>query len=607
VCGIAGIVAPDARRHEGAVERMVSALAHRGPDGHGTWIRDGCALGHARLSIVDLATGAQPMEDARGDRAITFNGEIYGFREIRAGLEREGRAFRTTSDTEVILALHERRGEDLLGVLPGMFAFALWDGRTRTLLAARDRFGEKPFFWARGRGGELVFASEIGAVLASGLVAPVLSKRAVARYLERLHTGPAATIWENVHSLPPAHRLVFEAATGGLRVERYWSLPPPGPPMALDEAAERFRALLDRAVARQLVADVPVGAFLSGGLDSTTVVALAARHDPGLATVSFGFGGERDELPFARDAARTYGVRSLEVAEVQVDVGRRLEELAEVYDEPFADSSAIPTYEICRAGRRHWKVALTGDGGDELLGGYSFWYQPLWHAARGGAPGAEAWWRATKRVARALHLRRAAARARERATGLALRRRHGSVRAAHDAQLRFVSRETLRALGLPDPEPFPLPEATGGLDDAFRADLLDYMPGDILVKVDRAAMAHGLELRAPFLDVDVASFLVALPSDLKVDGRSAKILLRRAFHRDWPPSVRARPKQGFAAPVGEWLARPDVEPLLARTLGDRASALHALLPFDATRPLAARRDQTTWSLLVLGLWLEKSA
>ncbi len=605
MCGIAGIVSANARAHEPALRRMVKALSHRGPDGSGVWIRNRCLLGHARLSIVDLVSGAQPMEAPAGDRAVTFNGEIYGFREIRASLEEEGRRFRTTSDTEVLLELHDRDGEHMLRRLPGMFAFALWDERNGRLFAARDRFGEKPFFYARGRGETFVFASEIKAILASGLVDPVLSRAAVARYLQRLYTGPAATIYETVHALPPAHQLVFDSAAGDVRVERYWSLPPPAPPLALDEAAERFRGLLDRAVSRQLVADVPVGAFLSGGLDSTTIVSVARRHAPDLSAVSFGFAGALDELPYARAAAERYGIRSLEVAEIHLDVGERLERLASVYDEPFGDSSAIPTYEICKAGRQHWKVALTGDGGDELLGGYSNWYPALWHFTRGGGLPREVLWRLLRSVSRRLRLRRAAAGANRRVAGLSLRRRNDDVRAAHASQLCHLPDETLCVLGLPVPDPeSAASEPTSDVDAALRMDLLDYMPGDILTKVDRASMAHGLELRAPFLDVDLASYVVSLPSHLKVDGRATKRLLRRAYERDWPPAVRAREKQGFAAPVQDWLQRDDVLPLVEWTLRSRTSAIHDLLPYGATQPLVDRGDQATWSLLVLALWLE---
>jgi asparagine synthase (glutamine-hydrolysing) len=604
MCGIAGIVAPEVARHGAALERMVSALRHRGPDGLGSHLFRNCGLGHARLSIVDLKSGEQPMFGRDGAVGLTFNGEIYGFREIRERLR--GYDFHTTSDTEVVLALYEEHGEGLVRHLPGMFAFALWDDAEQSLLVARDRFGEKPFYYAWGPGGELLFASEIKSLLASGLVRPKLNRRALGHYLKYLYVNPNETIYSNVFTLPPAHSLRFRE--GRLEVRKYWELPACAEPVSEREAVGEFRRLFERAVERQLVADVPVGAFLSGGLDSSSVVAVASRSYPRLKTFSFGFRDSLSELPHARAVAEMYGTEHVELEDEGEPISDLLVEMARVYDEPFADSSNIPTYLISQAASRHGKVALTGDGGDELLGGYSGWYRPLWEMERGAAyPSGTASlvWRAM-RVSSALGLRSPEAWG-QITRGVGLRRRYESVALAHAKQKEVFGDGELARLGLE------VGSATaanggrgaGGVDDAMRMDLCDYMPGDILVKIDRASMAHGLELRAPFLDVEFASFCISLPSRLKITARDEKWILRRSFAEAWPESVRAREKCGFGAPVGSWLERPDVAALKAKVLDDPRHALFSLIPFGASRESVARGDYQTWALLVLGLWLEQ--
>lgn len=605
MCGIAGIVATDAGARRGALERMVGVLRHRGPDGRGVHFFRECALGHTRLSIVDLATGGQPMLSTDGAVAITFNGEVYGYREIKRALSEQ--AFRTTSDTEVILALYARHGRRLPIHLPGMFSFAIWDEHEHALLAARDRFGEKPFFFARGRTGEFLFASEIKALIASGLFQPRIDRAAVVHYLRHLYVHPHSTVYENVWVLPPAHSLQFK--DGRVSVERYWTPPETRDPISEAEAEEEFRRLFEKAVERQLVADVPVGAFLSGGLDSTSVVAAASHFRPGLKTFSFGFPDFVDERPFARAAAQLYGTEHVELQDQRVDLPELLHRMADVYDEPFADSSNIPTYLISQAARRHGKVVLTGDGGDELLAGYDLWYRPLWDMEQSRALPAAV--NAVLRVAR-----RACARLgvplpdrwRRLLDGAARVTRHGSIARAHLAQNVFFSDTEVRDLGLDCSagvlaEIPPLP-STGTVDDALRIDLCDYLPGDILVKTDRASMAHGLELRAPFLDAELATFCISLPSRLKIDGHQGKLILRRCYGPSWPDPIRSRGKWGFGAPVHGWLGRPGVAALKQEVLYERCHPVFELISFAGSRLFVAQDNYQTWILLTLGLWLE---
>lgn len=584
---------------------MIAALGHRGPDDSGTYFFKNCALGHTRLSVVDLSTGQQPMLSPVDPVGITFNGEIYGYKSLRASLG--DFPFRTTSDTEVILALYQRFGAEMFSRLPGMFAFAIWDQRRQELLCGRDRFGEKPFFYAFGRGGEFLFASEIKALLASGLVKPVLNRDAIAHYMKYLYVHPHMTVYENIHTLPPAHLLRYRA--GRQSLERYWNLPEARNDIEIPEAAEELARLFDHAVSACLVADVPIAAFLSGGLDSSTVVAVASRHQARLKTFSFGFADTVSELPFARQVADRYKTEHVELADQEADIGALLVAMQDIFDEPFADSSNIPTYLISRSVRQHTKVALTGDGADELLAGYSFWYAPLLNMQEAGGKHTELafFFGLAAKLARraAVVLNRSAE---HEPKGMEYRRRYRSVVQAHAAQRQYFTDHDLKQFGL---EPAatsltrPAKDSCDTIDDVLRMDIEDYMAGDILVKLDRASMANGLELRAPFLHVDFASFCISLPYRLKINTDRGKLVLRRAMANLWPPIVRTRGKQGFGAPVNQWLKRDSVKALKAQYLNDRRQKLFSLLPFDRTRSAVNRDDYRTWILLVLALWLDK--
>ena len=598
MCGIAGIVSPNIGQFEPELARAVKALKHRGPDADGVFAFGRCALGHARLSIVDLSSGAQPMLTADQKIGLSFNGEIYGYKEIRDGLA--GYPFQTSSDTEVIIALYRKHGPDMMDKLPGMFAFALWDDEQQRLFCARDRFGEKPFYYAFGRQGELVFASEIKAILATGLVEPVLDRESVAHYLKRLYVRPDKTIYKNIFTLPPAHSLSFDAT--GLKIRQYWQQPKEEQ-IGLPEATEKFRHLLDRAVAKQLVADVPVGAFLSGGLDSTTIVALASRHAKKIKTFSFGFGDSINELPFASQAAKKYGTEHLELQAGDYDLAEMLREMQAVYDEPFADSSNIPTYIISKLAREHVKVVLTGDGGDELCGGYWNWYRPLFNMSlRQQGTGLFRYLlqsvpTMTVRNLYYSHL------------GLDYAKRFNDIESAHLAQNSFFSDSDIAGLlgAAPQAAQSLLPDglANNTLNDAMRIDIADYMPGDILVKIDRAAMANGLELRAPFLDADFASFCISLPATLKVTAREDKLILREAFRQEWPEAIRTRKKQGFGAPVAKWLEDKKVIELKGFYLDDQSRKIFQLVDFEKSRRFVRQNSYQAWILLNLSMWLEQ--
>jgi asparagine synthase (glutamine-hydrolysing) len=421
---------------------------------------------------------------------------------------------------------------------------------------------------------------------------------------------PDRTIYEGVHTLPPGHVLVYQ--DGRVDVTAYWELPAPAAAdLPLADAVEEFIARFDTAVSTQLVADVPVAAFVSGGADSTSVVAAAAPRSPRLMTLAFGFGEGVSELPYAAAVARQYDTRHVEI----VDEGSNLEEtfLASQpwFDEPFADSSSVPYFILAERARQHAKVVLTGDGGDELMAGYAQWYPMLGSIGRIGPR--------DRVLRRMLGMARSFCRRMNRGLPAAFVRQlegldraasTASVAEAHFSQYAFFRDDDLRRLGLtppPWPEFWRAHEKTDTLDDALRMDLSGYLPGDILVKADRMSMAHGLELRAPFLDRDLAEFCIALPHRLKLHGSRDKVLLREAFASSWPPSVRKRPKQGFGAPVRAWLKRPRFDELVAAYLDDPSSRVFDLVDFAGSRRYVAQRGYPCWILLVLATWLETPA
>lgn len=606
MCGISAIVGPSADGTVAGLDRMVLALAHRGPDGQAAEYLPGCALGHTRLSIIDLECGAQPMADVTGRYRITFNGEIYNYAELRDELLIQGARFRTHSDTEVVLAACAHWGAAALEKFRGMFAFAIWDTTERVLFAARDLFGEKPLYYAPSTDGGLILASEIKALIASGHVSTELDLSAVDAYLAFGYVPPATSIYQAIRPLPPGHWMRWQ--DGRLALHRYWAPRLETRGIGLDDAAETLRSLLRQAVKRQMVADVPVGAFLSGGLDSTSVVALMQGvNSRPVQTFSVGFGEEINELPYARAVARRYATEHHEVDLGAPPVGAMLERMAEVHDEPFADPSSIPTYLISQFARTHVKVVLGGDGGDEMFGGYG-WYPML--ALSDEVVGSRAEWFVLRALSRALRERSRALHRRSVAAGLSARWPDMWLRAAmNQVYISSSRRQALWGTRFRSVPAFDIAHtdvagpAVGGLNRAFYFDLTTYLPGDILVKVDRASMAHGLETRAPFLDRDLAEFALSLPACLKVDtGGRTKIVLRQACEQFWPDEVRARGKHGFGAPYKRWLQIPEVQSLAARVF--RAGGpLRALLPGISTSTPGHRYE--TWTLLTLGLWLER--
>ncbi|MBI2900668.1 MAG: asparagine synthase (glutamine-hydrolyzing) [Planctomycetes bacterium] len=576
MCGIAGIVGEGGGRD--VVARMTERMRMRGPDDGDVWAGPGAALGHRRLSILDLSpAGRQPMTS--GDLTIVFNGEIYNYRELRRDLPGP---FRSNSDTEVILHLFAREGEGCVAKLRGMFAFAIWDSRRRVLFAARDRLGIKPFLYAE-RPGAFAFASEIGALLE---VAPRdLDRTALADYFTYKYVPAPKTIYSTIRKLPPAHTLAYD---GRVRLSRYWSPDPAVTRSDPDAALEELRPLLRECVVSHTLADVPVGVFLSGGIDSTAIVAHLDR--PRTFTVGFDV-GEHSEAPQARRVAEHFRTEHREETVAAIEVEEALDAVPRMVGEPFGDSSAWPTHIVSRVARRDVKVALSGEGGDEVFSGYG-WYRK-WLEMR------------PQRAARAL----AGVLPPFSSAGRSLHRRGADDFERYAALLGVFTVRQKRALLAPefiDRDYDPLwhfrAHWRGDLDPVKRmqwADMHTFLPDDILVKADRASMAVSLEVRPPFLDHRLVEFALSLDSKLVREGGEGKRILRRLLRGVAPPEAFARPKKGFSMPVRRWIRE---RPAILRDAFGRLASAGVL---RTSRPPRLDGEQM-WTILVLDRWWHRA-
>ena len=610
MCGIAGFVGwrVDCSESERLLEQMCGAVAHRGPDNEGHFSAPGVGLGMRRLSIIDVAGGMQPISNESGDVTIVFNGEIYNHRTLRRQLIDSGHQFATHSDTETIVHMYEEKGSGCVDDLRGMFGIALWDAQRQSLLLARDRLGIKPlYYWITDDG--LAFCSELRSLLALDRFPRDIDRLAVARYLALGYVPDPMSIFRGVRKLPPGHILTWDARNGA-RVERYWN--PVRPEMsALDEteAVRELERLLMEVVGSHLESEVPLGAFLSGGIDSSTVVACMARQmDRPVKTFSIGFEEAGfNEAPDAAIVAAALGTEHTEFI-VRPDADRLIEDVARIFDEPFADSSALPTLLVSQLARQHVIVSLSGDGGDELFGGYTRYTD----------------------MARRMELRPAALR---RAVGAFARRMPhsspGRNRLLDLSRQRHGRYTTTMAAALPLQDGgfahADLAVEAGDFEDLLRplfeeaairdfptqmmlTDIMSYLPGDILTKVDRTTMATSLEARVPLLDHKLVEFAVSLPSGLKMRDGTGKWLLRQAVTDLVPPHVLQKPKKGFSLPIGRWFRgelRHRVDALCQAN-----GRINEYVDPNAVRRLASehlsgRRDHSgiIWRLIVLDLWL----
>jgi asparagine synthase (glutamine-hydrolysing) len=617
MCGIAGISGPELTENEESrdlIARMLGAVEHRGPDDEGHYIDPGVAMGMRRLAIIDLATGRQPISNEDGSIWIVFNGEIYNYRELRELLLARGHKLRTRTDTETIAHLYEDEGERCVERLRGMFAFAIWDRRERSLFLARDRVGKKPLHYAMA-GRALVFGSEIKSLLQHPGVKREVNLQAISDFLSFGYVPDPATAFTGVRKLPPGHTLTFK--DGLIYTRRYWDFDYSresdgrGHDAREEDYVERLRELIAESVRVRLESDVPLGAFLSGGIDSSLVVAMMAREMK-VKTFSIGFPESGfDELRYARIAARHFGADHHEFV-VKPDVCRLVEEIVWHHDEPFADVSSVPTYIVSKMAREHVTVALSGDGGDEVFGGYERYvvdrrrqrYERIPNFLR----------RALLRTARALP---------QGAYGKRFLRNIALEPAARyvdsvsyfdrDSQLNLFSEDARLALAGYDParrfeQMFAAPATRSRLERLLFLDSKTYLPGDILVKVDRMSMANSLETRAPLLDHHLIEFAQTIPASFKLRGLETKYILKRAAMGLIPEEIIRRPKQGFDVPIRRWFNH-ELREMLDDTLNDRRArergefnhrAVLAIL--DEHRRGARDHSRQLWGLLTLELW-----
>jgi len=632
MCGIAGALwtTAEAALPPEALARMVHALEHRGPDDHGFWRSEvrpragfadvpGVALGHRRLSIIDRAGSRQPLSNEDGTVWVVFNGEIYNYPELRHRLEGSGHQLRTQGDTETLVHLYEDEGPAFLRHLWGMFALAIWDGRKGELLLARDRLGKKPLVY-RLEAGRLLFASEIKSILAAPGVPREIDPQAVDEYLTYQYVPHPRTIFQGIRKLPPAHYALWRE--GRLDVECYWSpdftreVPRPA-----EEYRRELRSLLSDAVRRRLMSEVPLGAFLSGGIDSSIIAGLMqeASSTP-VKTFSIGFPeAAYDETRFAREVAAKLGTEHHELR-VEPQAMEILPRLAWHFDEPFADSSALPTWCVSQLTRQHVTVALSGDGGDELFAGYDRYRairlaaqvdrlprglramlgSRLWQRLPAGGP-QRSWLRRLRRLTEALNLPPAA------------RYLQWIAIFGETARAGLYTDEFIARLPPVDPVQFleqALARSKGrdAVTAVSLADLVTYLPCDLMHKVDMMSMAHGLEVRAPFLDHRVVELAAGMPIDLKLRRGQGKRILRETFAEFLPESVKKRPKMGFGVPLAEWW-RGELNGYLREVLLDPSTERRGYFRPEAVRRLVEEHENRTfdhayrlWALLMFELW-----
>lgn len=622
MCGIAGFInfgGHDQAEARARLKRMTDTLVHRGPDDEGFYVDDKVALGHRRLSIIDLASGHQPMSTADQKLQIVFNGEVYNYPELKKELESKGHRFRTQSDTETILYAYREWGEQCVERLNGMFAFAIWDKDQQHLFLARDRVGKKPLYY-HWDGEMFSFASELKAMRATNLCPSDIDFRALDCYFTFGYIPAPMTIYRNVHKLAAAHILTVKSS--GIATRRYWNLQFLEPNTNSDTILSEFEEIFDRAIQCRLMSEVPLGAFLSGGIDSTLVVSSMAKFmQQPVQTNTIGFAVDGyNEIPVARIVANFLGTNHREFI-VEPKVADVLKDISWHFDEPFADSSAVPTWYVCQMARRNVTVALSGDGGDENFGGYTFRYTPhvfesyvrslIPYSIRKALFGSLGYfYPASASLPKPLRLKTVLENLATTDVGAFY---NDLVWLRSDLKRKVYSKEFQTQLkGF---SPFEVvqalyqnPEIKDPLNRCLYADINFYMTDNCLVKVDRMSMAHSLEVRSPLLDHRIMEFAATLPVRLKLAGTKGKILLRRLAARRLPREVLRQPKRGFSIPVADWL-RHELRELAEQAFGRRNSFSAQFLDREQLNTLwqehlSGSRDHSVflWGLLMLDFW-----
>jgi len=600
----------------GVIERMTEALAHRGPDDAGYFVEGRVGLGHRRLSIIDLSGGGQPIFNEDRSAAIIFNGEVYNYRDLAPALAAAGHTFRTRSDTETILHAYEEYGDACVHHLRGMFGFAIWDRKKRRLLLARDRLGVKPIYYYRN-GRFLAFASEIKSLLEIASIPREVDTEALDMYLSLRYVPGPRTMFKNIFRLQPGHILV--ADDQGVRISKYWDIEYPDPePRSPEYLLERFRELLEESVRLRLIAEVPLGVFLSGGLDSSAILATMSKIAGGdrVKTFSVGYeasGAEEEaanEFEYARLATGAFAAEHHEYRLDARNFAEFVPELVRYLDEPLADPTCIPLYFISKLAREHITVVLSGEGADEILAGYGIYGKMLAleriHKSSGALARLAPWMAGLTPSEKLRHYMRMC--------GLPLETRYqgvsrglstevrqrllGARRVEHsDGRLREVLGGYFKAV-----------EKASPLDRMLYVDAKVWLPDDLLIKADKMTMANGLELRVPFLDHKMVEFAATLPNASKAGGKGGKTLLRNAMRGVLPDAIIDRPKKGFPIPIGSWLRTSLRQFTHDHLLANDSACRRYVDPHEVTRFVQeheqgrADRSQEIWTLLVFEFW-----
>ncbi len=626
MCGIAGWInlenKPSQDGGEAVLHAMCERMKHRGPDSEGLWVEKQVALGMRRLSIIDLATGEQPVYSEDKSIVVVMNGELYNFREVRADLEKRGHKFETQTDTEILPHLYEEYGEDMLEHINGMFAFALWDKRREKLLIARDRFGEKPLYYGVF-GGKLIFASEPKVLLSNPSVKPEINTQALRQFLSFDYVPAPASIYKGISKLPAAHLLTVEK--GEVKTRRYWNLTwhKNGSTPSVEKAAGDLRELLADAVRMRLVSDVPLGILLSGGVDSSTVAAFATRFSTEkVKTFSIGFEEDSfDESKYARQVAKHHDTEHYEDRLSVEKAADLISEIGTWLDEPMSDGSLIPTFLLSRFVRRYVTVALGGDGGDEIFAGYPMYFGHKVANLYGKVP------RVLRRgliepivnnlpvSTRNLSFDYKAKRFVAASKYDVVTRHHSwfgsfSINEQQELLSKDIAAKTSNDIYRGAKELLEICDADDEIERMQFLDINFYMAEDILTKVDRASMAVSLEVRAPFLDPRVAQFAAGLPLEYKLKGNKGKYILKKAVEPLLPKTILQRPKKGFGIPIAEWL-KGRLNPLLHDLLAPERLKNQGLFDAAFVQKLirehetgAASHHKQLWTLLVFQLWFD---
>lgn len=583
MCGIIGITGSNIETYDTEkINSALDSLSRRGPDDKGFLAFSSCILGQTRLSIIDLSGGHQPMRDNKHDMAITFNGEIYNYSELKKELEKMGYIFSTNSDTEVILKAYQEYGDECPRYLDGMFAFAIWDNEKKRLFMARDRFGKKPLYYAHDNEGNFMFASEIKAMFKSGTIQGVVDYAVIDNYLTLMYVPPWKTIYKNIHVIPPASCAIFES--NNFNIKTYWHLEKKITSLSYENAKEKVRQLLTKSIEKRMIADVEIGSFLSGGVDSTLVTALAQTFSKKpIKTFSVGYQNYINELPFAAEAARTIGTEHYTL-QAKDNMVQELKNTIEYFDEPHADSSDFPQYLVSKLASTKVKVALSGDGADELFLGYG-------------------WYMRHKNLSYRAHFK-------EKVFMSPFAGYINIVQVFTPAEKKklWIDRTHINNDFIPDEV------ANSKLSSTEKINLFDlttYLPGQLLVKADRMGMMNSLEVRSPFLDHHLAEFVYNLPGNYKTDNNIFKRILKDILGETMPYEFVHRRKQGFGAPVKKWLREDAFKNEVYAKLYIPNANIYTILNEQFVKKMIDdfyltnndRYNYKIWVLLCLELWL----